>query len=118
MNKICTSIEQSQKLKELGIDIDTADMRYKLEQWIDDDDCPLQPITYPCWSLSSLIDILPDTITDEDGTVFGLNIKKNFIEYYNPSMGALWATYCSIIAEDLVDACYEMILKLNELKLL
>lgn len=28
MNKICTSIEQSQKLIDLGIDIITADMRY------------------------------------------------------------------------------------------
>lgn len=26
MNKICTSIEQSKKLMELGIDVDTADM--------------------------------------------------------------------------------------------
>ena len=29
MNKICTSIEQSKKLIELGIDIDTADMFWK-----------------------------------------------------------------------------------------
>lgn len=28
MNKICTSIEQSKKLIELGIDVNTADMRY------------------------------------------------------------------------------------------
>lgn len=28
MNKICTSIEQSRKLIELGIDINTADMIY------------------------------------------------------------------------------------------
>ena len=28
MNKICTSQKQSQKLIELGIDINTADMRY------------------------------------------------------------------------------------------
>lgn len=75
-------------------------------------------VFYPCWSLNSLIYILPDTITDEDGTIFGLNIKKNFIEYYNPSMGALYATYHSIIAEDLVDACYEMIIKLKEKGLL
>lgn len=28
MNKICTSIEQSQKLIEIGIDTNTADMYY------------------------------------------------------------------------------------------
>ena len=28
MNKICTTIEQSQKLIELGVDVNTADMRY------------------------------------------------------------------------------------------
>ena len=28
MNKICTSIEQSKKLLELGIDVNTADMDY------------------------------------------------------------------------------------------
>ena len=28
MNKICTSLEQSKKLVELGIDVNTADMRY------------------------------------------------------------------------------------------
>lgn len=28
MNKICTSIEQSKKLMELGINVNTADMRY------------------------------------------------------------------------------------------
>jgi hypothetical protein len=29
MNKICTSIEQSKKLLELGIDVNTADMYYQ-----------------------------------------------------------------------------------------
>ena len=28
MNNICTSVEQSQKLIELGIDVNTADMYY------------------------------------------------------------------------------------------
>ena len=123
MNKICTSLEQSKKLIELGIDVNTADMIYYWfgdfelnDEWyelhlgtnrVNDKDIP-------AWSLSALIDILSDTITDEDGVVFGLNIKKNFIEYYNPSMGALYATYHSIIAEDLVDAAFEMVCWLKE----
>ena len=124
--KSYTSLEQSKKLAEF-LPIESADVHW---QYIEEDNGQLQWFCFPkdfsinenesilAWSLNSLIYILPDTITDEDGTIFGLNIKKNFIEYYNPSMGALYATYHSIIAEDLVDACYEMILKLHELKML
>ena len=124
--KSYTSLEQSKKLAEF-LPIESADMHW---QYIEEDNGQLQWFCFPkdfsinenesilAWSLNSLIYILPDTITDEDGTIFGLNIKKNFIEYYNPSMGALYATYHSIIAEDLVDACYEMILKLHELEML
>lgn len=30
MNKICTSLEQSKKLVELGLDLNTADMCYRI----------------------------------------------------------------------------------------
>lgn len=30
MNKICTNLEQSKKLIELGIDVNTADMCYRI----------------------------------------------------------------------------------------
>ena len=122
--KSYTDLPQSKKLAEF-LPIESADMF-----WLVLGNTPrvhvlTEPLSnysqwesYPCWSLAALINILPDIITDEDGTIFGLNIKKNFIEYYNPSMGALYATYHSIIAEDLVDACYEMIIKLHEQKLL
>lgn len=33
MNKICTDIQQSKKLIELGIDINTADMHYMYRHW-------------------------------------------------------------------------------------
>ena len=32
MSKICTSIEQSKKLIELGIDVNTADMYWSMEE--------------------------------------------------------------------------------------
>jgi hypothetical protein len=44
MNKICTSIEQSKKLIELGIDVNTADMFWDL---LDGDDLPSG--TYTKW---------------------------------------------------------------------
>ena len=131
--KSYTDLEQSKKLAEI-LPIESADQTWariaiagaNLDvpeelQYKHNGDMPFNyysGIGIPCWSLNSLIYILPDIITDEEGTIFGLNIKKNFIEYYNPSMGALCATYHSIIAENLVDACYEMILKLHERKLL
>ena len=65
MNKICTSIEQSKKLIESGVDVNTADMYY---QWYSESalhvgkgskklnaDCP-------SWSLSALLKILPKSI--------------------------------------------------------
>ena len=60
----------------------------------------------PCWSLASLLGVLPDYTlqTNTDGTVFVVcESKKPMISdaYGNP-----------------VDACYELILKLNELNLL
>ncbi len=67
MNKICTSIEQSRKLVELGIDIKTSDMYYytvngdwewyetpNIMESIDD----LNEHTIPAWSLSALLSLL------------------------------------------------------------
>ena len=64
MNKICTSIEQSQKLLELGIDVNTADMFWlitgkpRLHVLVEDEkysrwDC------MPAWSLSALLELIP-----------------------------------------------------------
>lgn len=68
MNKLCTSIEQSQKLIELGIDVKTADMFWdtlfakKPEAQVDnhhfineyDDEHRV-----PAWSLSALLGLMP-----------------------------------------------------------
>jgi len=70
MNKICTSLEQSKKLIELGININTADMWY---QYIGDSfkDGITKPIYFPmvmrddptkkdipAWSLSALLKLI------------------------------------------------------------
>ena len=69
----------------------------------------------PCWSLAALLNVLPDTITSNDGIAFKLNVKKNIIEYSNPS---LYLIYKSVKSDNIVDACYEMTIKLHEQKLL
>ena len=131
MDKIATDLNQGQKLSKI-LPIESADMSwvsiYDENHLMSDyrPDYRLYLIPYrsnswesvPAWSLSALINVLPDTIEDDTGVLFGLNIKKNFVEYYNPSMGALYATYHSVNADDLIDACVEMILKLKEKGLL
>ena len=64
MNKICTSLEQSNKLIELGIDVSTADMywwysgrRYYVESMDDDDFNKESDI--PAWSLTALLELMP-----------------------------------------------------------
>ena len=123
MNKICTSLEQSLKLIGLGIDVDTADMDYiPFANNPEEYDCAInvwnnehEEDWIPCWSLAALINVLPDTITSNDGIAFKLNIKKNIIEYSNPS---LYLIYKSVESDNIVDACVKMILKLHEQKLL
>lgn len=89
MNKICTSIEQSKKLIELGIDVNTADMRYGyIAPYEFSDrkyDGGYDMIPYhkdffdrcsnfsaneyddelPCWSLTALLELMPK-LYDED----------------------------------------------------
>lgn len=121
--KSYTDLSQSKKLAEI-LPLESADMEYILEQWIDekthrhkegyyeipvvkvDDDCPLQPITLPCWSLAALLSVLPKSLI------------------YTPNQ-ALDGYCCKNIMHDLetygdnpVDACVKMIIKLHEQKLL
>ena len=72
MNKICTSLEQSKKLIELGIDINTADIIYTTFYGKVSKNLPMPKEVYdilkypypgdkcvPAWSLSALLIILP-----------------------------------------------------------
>ena len=72
-------------------------------------------VFYPAWSLSALLDVLPDAITSNGGISFELNIKKNIIEYSNHS---LYLVYKSVKSDNLIDACVDMIIKLHKRKML
>jgi hypothetical protein len=72
-NNICTSIKQSKKLIDLGLERSTSDMCYELavaernEYW----DVPRAHFAYdedelPAWSLQTLIDLLPTNIWIEE----------------------------------------------------
>lgn len=128
--KICTSIEQSKKLAEI-LPLESADMRYGYTAPYDYSDRMYDggydEIPYskdfltknpnfsaneydaelPCWSLAALLGVLPEI----QGGKPAISLNDNYITY--PCMSDLHTE-----ADNLVDACYELILKLNELNLL
>lgn len=113
--KICTSIEQSKKLLELGLDADTADMHY-WTAWAGfiSKEKRVTPIvglppkdaieTYwiPAWSLSTLLELLPTS----DFT--GLD--------YDESGGWFCQTidYVSPVYDTPIDAAYDVVVNLVE----
>lgn len=125
MNKICTSIEQSKKLIELGIDVNTADMfwdtaepdkrkkplvglseYYDMEHWI-----------VPAWSLSALLKFIPKHIKNVN--VLRIDIdEKDFSIWYDEIGCGVNIELPDITMENPVDACVEMIIRLHELNLL
>ena len=118
--KSYTDLEQSKKLAEI-LPLESADMywwssgkRYYIEA-MDDGDFNEREGNVRAWSLAALLNVLPDTITSNDGIAFKLNIKKNIIEYSNPP---LYLIYKSVKSDNPIDACYEMIIKLHEQNLL
>ena len=115
MNKICTSLEQSKKLIELGIDVNTGDMCYcpimnidlgKNEGYLKVPECyPFSEVKdslapyLPAWSLTALLDIIPNWTMDKTDKV---NLTCN--SYY----------HCESFYEDPVDAAFEMVCWLLE----
>lgn len=133
MNKICTSIEQSQKLINLGIDISTADMRYGYiapyefsDSMYDGGYDPIpyhkdffikNPMfsteEYDCelyaWSLTALLNIIPKKINFgyENDSTFVLKPLENdkyLADYYE----------VSFVKDNSIDAVFEMVCWLKE----
>lgn len=120
MNKICTSIEQSKKLIELEIDVNTADMYYPYSDRV----CigkyalpvewkiglPLLSQEIPAWSLSALIDLMPERIKIGEELSFCLNSKKSLTGFsfgYNSNEN-------TFVKENPLDAAFEMVVWLKE----
>lgn len=126
--KSYTDIEQSKKLAEF-LPLESADMYYEevcnlpkvivvtkviVGNYILHNQCMADkdykrlsnPVLSPAWSLAALLGVLKDYTlqTNTDGTVFVVCESKK------PIM--------SDVYDNPVDACYEMILKLHELKML
>lgn len=115
MNKICTSIEQSKKLIELGIDVNTADMHYSTWTILDGEYVlsPNQGQTIeelqedygnqiiPAWSLATLFVIL----TEQDFTIKAIGNEFNI---------DIPIRHCKIWFSSLLDAAFEMVCWLKE----
>ena len=129
MSKICTTLEQSKKLIEIGIDVYTADMFWKNGVSNEYIQCFTPFVSsgtnvdfdydIPAWSLTALLDILKSEIDGEEGECYQLNIEKD---------GAWWNVFYkeqydgakpieTESAEELVDACYKMIIKFHDLNM-
>ena len=126
--KSYTTIEQSRKLAKI-LPIESADMRYGYTAPYDYSDRMYDggydEILYskdfliknpnfsaneydaelPCWSLAALLNVLR-----------GANISTT--DTLNKIRYSCWNDYDIVYADNTVDACYEMIIELNELNLL
>lgn len=118
--KAYTSIDQSKKLLELGIDVNTADVCYHIY--------PCEDLTYeillgvepinddiPAWSLAALLDYLReiDFFPSIEANEHGVTMN---VCYYDEEEGKLLNPVHDITteADNFVDACYEIIIKLHE----
>lgn len=139
--KNCTDIEQSKKLAELGIDEDTADMNYcnssyKGKDYVGEWTLSLSSPKFaktmlgmsvtdwntcweviPAWSLTSLLSVIPYNVTFNKAVYrFKLVKFSDHWECYHENFGTVSTEIFK--ADNPVDACYEMIVKLHEQKLL
>ena len=114
MVKIATDISQSKKLAKI-LPIESADMHWKngvsdkyiqcFTPFVTDDYRSNVDYDYdiPCWSLAALLGVLPQI----QGGKPVISLDDNYITY--PHVSDLHTK-----ADNLVDACVEMIIKLKE----
>ena len=117
--KSYTNLEQSKKLAEI-LPLESADMCFANDGTsikIDANPYNVRKLMWkdyvveviPCWSLAALLDILPKI----QGGKPVIALDDNYITYPLPHMSDL-----HFKADNLIDACYELIIKLHELNLL
>lgn len=128
-----TSLEQSKKLAEI-LPIESADLKWFF--WEEESNAAKTPsfgyrktvaesykdtgaVYLPCWSLAALLEQLKTKIQLENKQILFLYINKYNDVNYDIRYTNSWSGEVLIAeADNLVDACYEMIIKLHELNLL
>ena len=116
--KAYTDLEQSKKLAKI-LKIETADMRFCFSHTLGGRIIGHYPMigrepsmgTIPCWSLSALLNVLPK----EQHPKLMMNAHYNWIcDIINPSS----FVYKPTAGDNPLDAVFEMIIQLHELKML
>ena len=117
--KSYTDLEQSRKLAEF-LPVETADLCYIAHSELINIHEPFykkkDKEDIPCWSLAALLDILPDELKDNDGYIYrnlAYHLKGKYTVHY-PRLTTLWPSIYSEKADNLVDACYKLIVKLHD----
>lgn len=120
--KSYTDIEQSKKLAEI-LPIESADMWFHPypndEYWYDVPNIGNADLKYnqlPCWSLAALLEVIPKYIGGH--YVLRMDYNKDFGIWYDDIGYGVDIELPDITKDSIIDGCYEMILKLNELNLL
>ena len=123
MIKSYTDISQSKKLAEI-LPIESADMcfQYQTDRWVGEPDYNEFPqfehVTdkrdVPCWSLASLLGVLPDELGDNHF----LTLDKEGNEYCCCYEDVNGNSFRHTFADNPIDACVAMIEKLHEHKML
>ena len=125
--KAYTDIEQSKKLAEI-LPLESADMYIYKNIFFGALSCfngttqvgeyvkltDKENKAYPCWSLAALLSVLPDSIYDNTDKYSQLEFSKISVAYHDMNDGIKVGS----IKDNLLDACYEMILKLHEQNIL
>lgn len=120
MNKICTSIEQSQKLIELGIDANTADMLWTYDFMVNDinglnvisEQLKPEENDIPAWSFSALIELMP--LINEYNIEYRPIIERHAddgwaCKYYNEETRNTNDIYVRRFGKTPLDAAFQMI---------
>lgn len=123
--KAFTDIEQSKKLAEI-LPKESADMCYRIVAYNPNDTHVYQPYCFsgtlesdiPCWSLVALLQIIPKNIKRLNRLRIDID-NVDFSIWYDDLKGyGVNDKLPDITSKEPVDACYEMVLKLHESKLL
>lgn len=125
--KAYTDIEQSKKLADI-LPIESADMWWTPLNWQETEyyvevkqegiDKPKNPI--PCWSLAALINVIPQEIFNGEYIInITEGLDNRWVLTYDHFENRHHSYYGLSSGDDnLVDACYKMILDLHKLKML
>lgn len=120
--KSYTDLQQSKKLAEI-LPLESADMYYWCGEQIRIGSYKAIDMDYdiPCWSLAALLDIIPKEVKIKGQKyapcLFPIT-DSNWLYKLWYNSNEIIESPISVWCDNPVDACYEMILKLNKINLL